>query len=188
MNTIGLECPYCGGDISLKEKDQSIYYCPYCGRKILIDDGIKRQEISIQGSVSYRDEAALKHMELQEEARLRKEEEQRLLALKRKRWWRYVLLWSVVIVVLMIFSLRSFSRNEQSNGVLCLLLYMFGCFVFPSVFPKNEKEKLHPVGTWFARFGLVYVAPLVVFFVVLLVFALILQIANEVFGIQIPFQ
>ena len=64
MKAYNINCPNCGGNINL-EKDVQRCFCPYCGSQVLIDDGVQRSEIS------YRDEAKILELQLQEQARLR---------------------------------------------------------------------------------------------------------------------
>ena len=70
MKAYNINCPNCGGNINL-EKDVQRCFCPYCGSKVLIDDGVQRSEIS------YRDEAKILELQLQEQARLRAVEAER---------------------------------------------------------------------------------------------------------------
>ena len=63
MRLTKLECPHCGGNVSIDTKLDS-YFCPYCGRQFSVDDEIQRIEIKKTETVSYRDEAKLKELEL----------------------------------------------------------------------------------------------------------------------------
>lgn len=48
MKIIDLKCPHCQAQMSLQEDKvrSQVVFCPYCGTKVILDDGVKRYEIT----------------------------------------------------------------------------------------------------------------------------------------------
>lgn len=121
MEIFKLACPECGADISL-DKKTNYCFCPYCGTKFKFDDGIKRSE----HTVSYRDEAKLRELELQEEARIREEqrikqeqEQRKEKELAEAKAKKRSLRKKIIITTLIIFGflgLANSTRNEKSSS------------------------------------------------------------------------
>ena len=158
-----LECPYCGGSVSI-DKNLDSCFCPYCGRQFSVDDEVQRIEIKKSETVSYRDEAKLRELELKEQARERQEEEIRKrserkaqiaqeLQIKRKRWWKWLIIWFALWIGLIILALLV--KKPDALLVMWGILWL-GIFVFPSIYPKNEIENQAPIKTWFKWFGIIF--------------------------------
>lgn len=47
IKIIPLVCPKCDGAINVTNKGSGIYKCPYCGTSIYFDDGVSRNESTI---------------------------------------------------------------------------------------------------------------------------------------------
>ncbi len=45
MKLISLQCPQCGAQLEV-EATRNFVFCQYCGNKILIDDGVKRSQVT----------------------------------------------------------------------------------------------------------------------------------------------
>ncbi len=137
MKLIQLDCPQCGAKLEV-DSDRQFVFCQYCGNKILIDDEITRSEVVH----IYRDEAKIRELELQEQARLR--EEEKIKELKRQQlaweegkkaaWTRYWLIIAGVFIV---------------NLILCILLksstffgfaYILSIFI-PIFFPYKYYDR-----------------------------------------------
>ena len=118
MELFKLVCPACGADISL-EKETRDCFCPYCGTKFKFDDGVQRSE----HTVSYRDEARLRELELQEEARIREEKRiakeaaiQRAQEHAARKSKRRSLFLKLFIGLLIIIAAWGVSENDSSGG------------------------------------------------------------------------
>jgi len=175
MELFKLVCPACGADISL-EKETNDCFCPYCGTKFKFDDGVVRSE----HTVYYRDEAKLRVLELQEEARLRAEkarlEEERrkkaaALRVKQafKRWYIIVAVWAgLLVLALLVYSLLARfspdvlrSGKTDDNYVSILVFLLFAPFVLPAFYPyKYSTQKKAAV--WLKWAGGLFLASLVV--------------------------
>ena len=103
MKVIDVKCPHCGGEIHIADNRKECF-CEFCGSKLLIDDGIARQEVII------RDEAKLKELEMEEESARKLEErliEVRKLqaeAKKRKPLDWFFIIGSIVLIALWIVA------------------------------------------------------------------------------------
>lgn len=62
-----LDCPACGAQVEIEHERKSCF-CTHCGRKIYLDDGTKRVEITkdIKYHKTYTDEAKIKEIESRE--------------------------------------------------------------------------------------------------------------------------
>ena len=78
IKLISLTCPNCGGQLEMPV-DAKDFYCQYCGSHVYTDDG--STTININQTITIRDEAALRRMDLEE----RKEQERRTRELERDR-------------------------------------------------------------------------------------------------------
>lgn len=129
MELFKLVCPACGADITL-EKETNDCFCPYCGTKFKFDDGIKR----VEHTITYRDEARLKELELQEQEQ-RKAEQRRLKEEKRKkaeemRELKAKRRWVIVLGVWLVLTIVSFA------------MYNLIAYFFPGVEPTGFVDKL----------------------------------------------
>lgn len=114
VKLIPLTCPNCGGQLEMPVEAED-FYCQYCGTHIYTDDGSTKLNISanINKTVTIRDEAALRRLEIEERREREKQEEE--LELKRRRnansmkdyrsrWLRLLLGFPISFVVLFVGS------------------------------------------------------------------------------------
>lgn len=78
VKLIPLTCPSCGGQLEIPDEPRD-FYCQYCGTRIRLDDG--STNININQTVTIRDEAELRRLDILE----RKQQEQREKELERER-------------------------------------------------------------------------------------------------------
>lgn len=174
MELFKLVCPACGADISL-EKETRDCFCPYCGTKFKFDDGVQRSE----HTVYYRDEAKLRELELQEEARLRAEKERleedrkiKEAELRKKqafkRWYIIVGVWAglFVLVTLTLYLLERFSPQILEAGesskidAYIMLGLLFAPFVLPVFYPFKYSAQTKAV-VWFKWAGGMFLSTLI---------------------------
>lgn len=78
VKLIPMTCPSCGGQLEIPD-DLQDFYCQYCGTRIHLDDG--STNININQTVTIRDEAELRRLDILE----RRQQEQREKELERER-------------------------------------------------------------------------------------------------------
>lgn len=78
VKLIPLTCPSCGGQLEIPDEPRD-FYCQYCGTRIRLDDG--STNININQTVTIRDEAELRRLDILE----RNQQEQREKELERER-------------------------------------------------------------------------------------------------------
>ena len=162
MNLKKLECPFCGGDISINQNVSSCF-CPYCGRQFAVDDGVKRIEIYKTETIHYRDEARIKELDYQEQERLRQKEKELfyaelLLSIKKRQklWWLGVVLWIIVFLGLTVIFGHLVESEKSTDKFIGFYLFVCiaGLFAFPSIRPKTFEERKDPIKAWFKWLGI----------------------------------
>ena len=155
MNLKQIECPACGGTVSVPE-DQDTCYCTYCGRQLAIEG---RLIMIVKQTQVIEDKARLRELELQEEEHLRQEkreqerrkaEEEKEEAFRKKRglWWG---LWICSIVLFPLLN-----NNLTVISCLCLVTSI----VFSAMFPVHNDQQIKRgwlwLGLYFASFLISY--------------------------------
>ena len=109
MKLISLKCPDCGANLEI-DPERSFCFCQYCGHKILVDDEIKRSEVTY----TVRDEARI----LEAEATISEIELEREWQTNRKksinRWFKFWL--STLIIGAMLFGFGAIVNGLESFG------------------------------------------------------------------------
>ena len=102
IKLIPLTCPSCGAQLEVPA-DKEDFYCGYCGTRVHADDGTTK--ISIDQTVTIRDEAALRRIEI-EERRERERQDRREAGrhLDRRRWLRLIFLYPVLLAAVFVGS------------------------------------------------------------------------------------
>ena len=140
MELFKLVCPNCGSNINLDRKTDACF-CPYCGTKFILDDGT----VHVNQTVTYRDEAKLRELELKEEERKRKEKEEHDAAQRQKEQnaaARKFKIWFFIIFSIIVMGVNYFREISPDKPNTKKLVspdwYKSTAIVVPEV---NLKEK-----------------------------------------------
>lgn len=110
MKLISLKCPDCGANLDV-DAERSFCFCQYCGHKILIDDEVRRSEVTHV----LRDEARIREAEVEiEEIEL--EREWRNNRKKSIRRWFIVCSSSLIIGILLFAISDRFDPNYNISN------------------------------------------------------------------------
>ena len=134
MRLIKLECPDCGANLEIPEGHHQ-FFCQYCCRKILIDEEINKAEIVH----IYRDEAKLKELELQEEARIRHEtsirqEWNEYKSNKKRAITTFLIIYLIVFIGCWILYLVTRNNIGIAIGIA-------SAFILPAFYPHKYVER-----------------------------------------------
>lgn len=147
MNLKQIECPACGGTVSIPE-DQDTCFCTYCGRQLAIEG---RLIMIVKQTQVIEDKAKLRELELQEQERLRQEkreqelrkaEEEKEQAFRNKRglWWG---LWIGSLVLFLIIGDNLIAINGG---------YLLSSIIFSATFPARNDQQISRGWLWFGLF------------------------------------
>ena len=136
MKVYELKCSNCGADLKVSA-DRKIIFCEYCGTKNLIDDEIIRSEVNHSGTVSYRDEAKLRELELKEAERIR-EENKRKAAFRR---WHIVLLIGVVVAFALGLVSALSPDNIGADWYKDITVITLECMIIPFFYPYSYSKR-----------------------------------------------
>ena len=153
MRFVKLVCPHCGANLEI-EDGRNKCFCSYCGGAVFIDDEVKRSEH--RETVTFRDEARLRELDLQEEARLRQEARERALEeekrRRRRRWvWSLIttaFIWCVFFIVAISMAKAGHTVAERFSMPVAYLFVFFPVthtFFFPY---KQSWSVWKKIGLW----------------------------------------
>ena len=125
MELTKIECPYCGGQVIIDD-NRDTCFCSYCGRQLSIK-GRNSSSHKIEKTVTIRDEARIKELDLIEKENQRAEKEARKLTRKlNKEGPNYALIVFLLTLGLWIISALAVgvvdSELRASFGLLILAL------------------------------------------------------------------
>ncbi len=143
MKIYEMKCKNCGADLKVSE-DRQFIFCEYCGTKNLIEGGTIRSEVNHTGTVTYRDEAKLRELELKEAERIREEEKKKTTF---RRWHRALLSGVMLMILVGIITvvLLGITNTENENAIeivftIIVGTYTYTCFVIPFFYPYAYKK------------------------------------------------
>ena len=120
MKLIRLECPHCGGMLSVRE-DETTVTCSYCGKQVAVDDEVKRSETTVH----IKDEAKIREAQLNEKRyqdEQRKQEAARQAeqadTYRRSKGGKFVI---VLIVLCALGALAGFSGGHPLAGIIAII-------------------------------------------------------------------
>ena len=114
IKLISLTCPSCGGQLEMPV-DTKDFYCQYCGTHVYADDGSTKLNINanINQTVTIRDEAALRRLDIEERRERERQEKDRERQERRnpsdsadyrKRWLRILIGYPISFALLFVGS------------------------------------------------------------------------------------
>ena len=120
MKLIKMDCPYCGGELHVREQD-TVMTCPYCSRTVVLDSEVQKQETVI----NIRDEAKLKEAELndrryQEEQRRIKE--QKIEQFRKGKAGKFMIAFMVICALAMMSAFMGHKILAGLIGIVQLVL------------------------------------------------------------------
>ena len=112
IKLISLTCPSCGGQLEMPV-DTKDFYCQYCGTHVYADDGSTKLNINanINQTVTIRDEAALRRLDIEERRERERQEKDRERQERRspsdsadyrKRWLRILIGYPISFILVFI--------------------------------------------------------------------------------------
>lgn len=116
MKLIKMECPYCSGELHIKEQD-TVITCPYCSKTVILDAEVQKQETVI----NIRDEAKLKEAELNDrryQEEQRRQEQAKIEQFKKGKVGKFMIIFMVICALCMF---TAFSEHKILAGLIALL-------------------------------------------------------------------
>lgn len=114
MKLIKMECPYCGGELHVKEQD-TVITCPYCSKTVVLDAEVQKTVINI------RDEAKLKEAELNDrkyQEEQRRQEELKIEKFKKGKVGKFMIIFMVICALCMF---TAFKEHKILAGLIAFL-------------------------------------------------------------------
>ena len=140
MELTKVECPFCGGYVVVDDRDTC--FCSYCGRQLSVK-GRNISKQTIEKTITIRDEAKIKEIELLDKQAQRVERETSIVNKKEINFARIVCLVSLALWVIAILAVGIVDSDAALSFVILIFVLPVVCIVslIISLFKSKKKRK-----------------------------------------------